>query len=238
MMIQVSNLSKSFNHRSVLKGVSFNVSHGEVISLLGSSGSGKTTLLRCLNALEHIQEGDVLLNGKSLKNLPPQNVALDLKIGMIFQNFHLFQNKTVWENLIYAPSRQGKNVEKKALDLLKRFNIDSFKNAYPDSLSGGQKQRVAILRALLLDPQILLFDEPTSALDPENVYDVVGLIQELSKMGMTMIIVSHELSFIKNVSKRILFLDEGSLIEDSSVKDFFKSPNTQRAKDFLKHFLY
>lgn len=237
-MIEVKNLSKSFDGKQVLKNVSFNVKQGEIIALVGSSGSGKTTLLRCLNKLESFESGSVDICETSINEMPPQKVAIDLKVGMIFQSFHLFEHKTIIQNLTYAPSKQNKDATSAAMELLEKFNLIHLKDSYPSSLSGGQKQRVAILRALLLEPQVLLFDEPTSALDPENVSDVVSLIKDLGKMGITMIIVSHELNFIKNAASRILFLDQGKIIEDDCVSDFFISPKTQRAKDFLSHFLY
>ncbi len=237
-MIQAQNLTKSFGPKAVLKDISFHIHKGEVVSLLGSSGSGKTTLLRCLNKLESFEAGDILIKGVHIKDMKPQKVALDLGVGMIFQGFNLFDHKTVMENLLYAPSLQKLDVKDKARELLEKFDLTSLANAYPSSLSGGQKQRVAILRALLLEPSVLLFDEPTSALDPENVSDVVQLIKELKDLGMTMVIVSHELNFIKNAATRVLFLDEGSIIEDASVETFFAEPKTQRAQNFLKHFLY
>ncbi len=237
-MIKVENLSKSFDKKQVLTNVSFDVKPGEIVALVGSSGSGKTTLLRCLNKLESFECGSVHISQTQINLMPPQKVAIDLKVGMIFQSFHLFEHKTIIQNLTYAPSKQKKDVTNRAHELLEKFNLIHLKDNYPSSLSGGQKQRVAILRALLLDPQILLFDEPTSALDPENVSDVVSLIKDLGQMGITMIIVSHELNFIKNAASRILFLDQGKVIEDDNVSDFFKLPKTQRAKDFLSHFLY
>ena len=237
-LIKVQNLTKSFGHKTVLNNISFDIHKGEVVALMGSSGSGKTTLLRCLNKLETFEAGDILIQDQNIKEILPQKVALDLGVGMIFQGFNLFDHKTVMENLLYAPSLQKLDVRDKAHEFLEKFDLSSLANAYPSSLSGGQKQRVAILRALLLNPSVLLFDEPTSALDPENVSDVVSLIKSLGSMGMTMVIVSHELNFIKNAASRILFLDAGSIIEDDNVSDFFASPKTQRAREFLKHFLY
>jgi polar amino acid transport system ATP-binding protein len=237
-MIKVQNLTKFFGAQRVLNDISFHIRPGEVVALMGSSGSGKTTLLRCLNKLESFESGAVFIGGEDISHSVPQKVALQLGVGMIFQGFHLFEHKTVMENLLYAPLKQKRDVKDRAIELLERFDLSALTHAYPSKLSGGQKQRVAILRALLLEPKVLLFDEPTSALDPENVSDVVRLIKSLGEMGITMVIVSHELHFIKNAASRILFLDEGAIIEDDAVSDFFVAPKTKRAGEFLKHFLY
>lgn len=241
MLIEVKNLTKKFKHNEVLKGINFNVSKGEKIVILGSSGSGKSTALRCLNLLEQPNGGEILYNGK---NILDKNYDINKhrsKVGMVFQNFNLFNNMTVLENIVLAPKTLGvdtkENLEKKACDLLERVGLLEKKDAYPSSLSGGQKQRVAIARALANEPEVLLFDEPTSALDPEMVKEVLEVIKELSKGGLTMIIVTHEMNFAKEVADEILFMDSGIILESGTPDQIFNNPKEERTKEFFSKIL-
>ena len=225
-MLSISKLTKNYNRHVVLKEISFKVSKGQVVVLIGPSGSGKSTVLRCINGLVIYESGKIDLS-----------VSSSTKIGMVFQHFHLFNNMTVLENFIYAPINVLKYNKEQALAIadkwLKRVNLTKFANAYPWSLSGGQKQRAAIARTLCMDPEIILFDEPTSALDPENMKEVLDVIKSLAHTGITMLIVTHAMKFASSIADRVLFLDNGELIEDNNAADFFKLPNTKRARDFL-----
>jgi len=225
-MLTINNLIKKYNQKIVLNELSFNVPRGQVVVLIGPSGSGKSTILRCINGLEIYESGSINFKGVSIT-----------KIGMVFQNFNLFNNMTLIENLLYAPINVLKFSKEKAtsnaMKWLDRVNLVDFKEAYPWSLSGGQKQRAAIARTLCMDPEIILFDEPTSSLDPENIKEVLDVIKSLAHTGITMLIVTHAMKFASDIADRILFLDHGELIEDNNAADFFRSPSTQRAKNFL-----
>ncbi|MBT4879639.1 MAG: amino acid ABC transporter ATP-binding protein [Alphaproteobacteria bacterium] len=240
-MIKTQHLSKRFHDLHVLKDISIEIPKGQVVVILGPSGSGKSTFLRSINVLEQPSTGKVVLDGTVISG---QGFALDKirqKIGMVFQHFNLFPHMTVLQNLMYAPIKLKKwsknSSEKKALELLKRVGLTDKANVYPSKLSGGQKQRVAIARALAMEPEILLFDEPTSALDPEMVREVLDVIKSLAHTGITMVIVTHLMGFAQEVADRILFMDHGKIIEDSSPKTFFKKPETKRAKAFLEKIL-
>ncbi len=222
----------------MLKGISTSIKKGEVIAVIGPSGSGKSTFLRCLNLLETHDEGSILLEGKDINEM---ELHLRKKIGMVFQHFNLFPHLTVLENVTFAPQQVLKisksEAEKEALDLLKTVGLSDKANSYPSNLSGGQKQRVAIARALAMKPEVMLFDEPTSALDPEMVKEVLQVMKNLVKLGMTMIIVTHEMGFAKEVADRVLFMDDGKLVEDQEPAIFFENPKTDRAKAFLEKVL-
>lgn len=235
-MLEVKKLKKKFGKNVVLKDISFTVNEGDIISIVGPSGSGKSTLLRCINMIEKPSGGDIIFEGKSLMDRRTNLSLVREKIGMVFQQFNLFANLTVTENITLAPVKlklmDDKTAYKKGMELLENVGLKEKANVYPSSLSGGQKQRVSIVRTLMMNPDIILFDEPTSALDPEMVQEVLELIREVSKMGKTMIIVSHEMSFVRDISNRILFLDEGKILFDGKTKDFFTS-NNDRIKSFL-----
>lgn len=235
-MLEVKKLKKKFGKNVVLKDISFTVNEGDIISIVGPSGSGKSTLLRCINMIEKPSGGDIVFEGKSLMDKKTNLSLVREKIGMVFQQFNLFANLTVTENITLAPVKlklmDDKMAYKKGMELLENVGLKDKANVYPSSLSGGQKQRVSIVRTLMMNPDIILFDEPTSALDPEMVQEVLELIREVSKMGKTMIIVSHEMSFVRDISNRILFLDAGKIIFDGKNKDFFNSDN-ERIKSFL-----
>lgn len=235
-MLEVKKLKKKFGKNVVLKDINFTVNEGDIISIVGPSGSGKSTLLRCINMIEKPNGGDIVFEGKSLMDKKTNLSLVREKIGMVFQQFNLFANLTVTENITLAPVKlklmDDKMAYKKGMELLENVGLKDKANVYPSSLSGGQKQRVSIVRTLMMNPDIILFDEPTSALDPEMVQEVLELIREVSKMGKTMIIVSHEMSFVRDISNRILFLDAGKIIFDGKNKDFFNSDN-ERIKSFL-----
>ncbi len=235
-MLEVKKLKKKFGKNVVLKDINFTVNEGDIISIVGPSGSGKSTLLRCINMIEKPSGGDIVFEGKSLMDKKTNLSLVREKIGMVFQQFNLFANLTVTENITLAPVKlklmDDKMAYKKGMELLENVGLKDKANVYPSSLSGGQKQRVSIVRTLMMNPDIILFDEPTSALDPEMVQEVLELIREVSKMGKTMIIVSHEMSFVRDISNRILFLDAGKIIFDGKNKDFFNSDN-ERIKSFL-----
>lgn len=240
-MIKVQDLHKTFGNNEVLKGISTTVQDGEIIAIIGPSGSGKSTFLRCINMLETPTSGDIQINDQLITEKKIDLMKIREKVGMVFQHFHLFPHKTVMENLTYAPMKVLKiskeNAEKRGEELLKQVGLLEKKDEYPNRLSGGQKQRVAIARALAMEPDLMLFDEPTSALDPEMVKEVLDVMKSLTKTGMTMLIVTHEMGFAREVADRIFFLDGGQLIEDASPTDFFNNPSTQRAKDFLEKVL-
>ncbi|MED1863548.1 amino acid ABC transporter ATP-binding protein [Fictibacillus nanhaiensis] len=237
-MIDVQGLKKSFGNNEVLRGISTSIKKGEVIAVIGPSGSGKSTFLRCLNLLEIHDEGSIKIEGKDINEM---ELHLRKKVGMVFQHFNLFPHLTVLENVTFAPLQVLKisksEAEKEALDLLKTVGLSDKANSYPSNLSGGQKQRVAIARALAMKPEVMLFDEPTSALDPEMVKEVLQVMKNLVKLGMTMVIVTHEMGFAKEVADRVLFMDDGKLVEDQEPAIFFENPKTDRAKAFLEKVL-
>ena len=240
-MIKIEDLHKSYGQNEVLKGISTEVKEKEVIAIIGPSGSGKSTFLRCLNLLEIPTSGKVTIAGDVLTDKGTNIMKIREEVGMVFQHFHLFPHKTVLENLTYAPINV-KGIDKavaikSAEELLKKVGLFEKRQEYPNRLSGGQKQRVAIARALAMDPKVILFDEPTSALDPEMVKEVLAVMKNLADSGMTMLIVTHEMGFAREVADRILFLDGGKLIEDAPPEQFFTAPSTQRAKDFLEKVL-
>ena len=235
-MLEVKKLKKRFGSNVVLNDISFNVSKGDIISIVGPSGSGKSTLLRCLNLIEKPSSGDIIFEGTSLVGKKADLSLLRQKMGMVFQQFNLFPHLTVIDNITLAPVKlklmNEVTARKKALELLNTINLKDKAEHYPNELSGGQKQRVAIIRTLIMEPDIILFDEPTSALDPEMIGEVLDLIKKVADTGKTMVIVSHEMNFVKKVSNRVLFIDGGKVIFDGKTKDFFSSENI-RIKEFL-----
>lgn len=240
-MIKVEKLYKSFGKNEVLKNISTEIKEQEVIAIIGPSGSGKSTFLRCLNLLEEPTSGEITIGTDVVTNKKTNIMKVRENVGMVFQHFYLFPHKTVLENLTYAPMNvQGKSKEEAiavADDLLHKVGLFEKRLEYPNRLSGGQKQRVAIARALAMNPSVMLFDEPTSALDPEMVKEVLAVMKDLAESGMTMIIVTHEMNFAKEVADRILFLDGGVLVEDTPPIEFFSSPKSERAKEFLEKVL-
>ena len=240
-MINVENLSKNFGDLKVLKNISTTINKGEVISIIGPSGSGKSTFLRCINKLEEPTEGHIYIEGMDLMDKNTDINKIRERVGMVFQHFNLFPNMTVLENLTLSPTivkkESKEEAEKYALYLLQKVDLSDKANSYPNQLSGGQKQRIAIARALAMKPEVILFDEPTSALDPEMIKEVLDVMRNLAKEGMTMLIVTHEMGFARNVGNRILFMDNGEIIEDCSPKDFFENPTNERIKDFLNKVL-
>ena len=235
-MLEVKKLKKRFGSNVVLNDISFNVSKGDIISIVGPSGSGKSTLLRCLNLIEKPSSGDIIFEGTSLVGKKADLSLLRQKMGMVFQQFNLFPHLTVIDNITLAPVKlklmNEVTARKKALELLNTINLKDKAEHYPNEPSGGQKQRVAIIRTLIMEPDIILFDEPTSALDPEMIGEVLDLIKKVADTGKTMVIVSHEMNFVKKVSNRVLFIDGGKVIFDGKTKDFFSSENI-RIKEFL-----
>lgn len=240
-MLVVKNLKKNFGENQVLKGIDEHIKQGEVVCVIGPSGSGKSTFLRCLNLLEEPTSGEIYLDGEQINAEKTDINKVRQKLGMVFQNFNLFPHKTVMENIILAPvnvmGKTAEESEKTGLELLKRVGLEDKKDAYPSSLSGGQKQRVAIARALAMNPEAMLFDEPTSALDPEMVGDVLEVMRDLAKKGMTMIIVTHEMGFAREVADRVIFMDEGYLIEEGSPENIFDNPKEERVREFLEKVL-
>lgn len=240
-MIKVENLYKQFGDNEVLKGITTNINSGEVVSIIGPSGSGKSTFLRCINLLEVPTKGTISIDGHSITDKNTNILKVRQQIGMVFQHFNLFPHLNVLENLTYAPIKvKGETrqvAEEKARNLLAKVGLTEKEKAFPSNLSGGQKQRVAIARALAMEPNLMLFDEPTSALDPEMVKEVLNVMKDLAKSGMTMAIVTHEMGFAREVADRVLFLDGGVLLEDASPAEFFNNPKTARAKDFLEKVL-
>lgn len=224
-MIKVEKLSKSFGKHEVLKNISTTIAEGEVVAVIGPSGSGKSTFLRCLNLLEKPNGGTITIKDTEITKPKTNTLKVRENIGMVFQHFHLFPHKTVLENIMYAPVNVKKEskqaAQEKAEDLLRKVGLFEKRNDYPNRLSGGQKQRVAIARALAMNPDIMLFDEPTSALDPEMVKEVLQVMKELVETGMTMVIVTHEMGFAKEVADRVLFMDQGMIVEDGNPKEFF-----------------
>ena len=276
-MIDVINLEKHFGEKNVLDGISTTINKGDIVCIIGPSGSGKSTFLRCLNCMEDPTGGQIIFNGVDIADFSVDINIHRRKMGMVFQHFNLFNNKTVVENIMLAPvyvqtqelnkakrknmllpiTNLFKSADKKekpveittskaqikadakenAMDLLKRIGLEEKADVYPSTLSGGQKQRVAIVRSLAMNPDVILFDEPTSALDPEMVGEVLDLMKALAKEGLTMVIVTHEMGFAKEVANRVLFLDEGKILEEASPAEFFSNPKTDRAKDFLSKVL-
>ena len=242
-LVKVKHLHKEFGGNVVLKDINLSVKKGEVVVIIGPSGCGKSTFLRCLNGLEEIQGGVITVDGLPVEPDKKEIVDIRQKIGMVFQSYDLFPHKTVLENTILAPVKVQKRIKddviREALELLDKVGLADKKDYYPRQLSGGQKQRVAIVRALLMHPDVLLFDEVTAALDPEMVHEVLQTMLNLAKSGSTMIIVTHEMAFAKAVADRIVFFDQGEIVEESDdVKKFFDEPSTDRAKRFLKTFAY
>ena len=240
-MISVKDLRKSFNGLEVLKGINTEIQKGDVVCVIGPSGSGKSTFLRCLNMLEKPTGGKIIFDGEDLA-APKANLNLHRqKMGMVFQQFNLFPHMTVLENLTCAPMMLKKvsreDAEAKAMDLLGRVGLADRAGEYPNKLSGGQKQRVAIVRALCMDPEVMLFDEPTSALDPEMVGEVLDVMKSLAKKGMTMIVVTHEMGFAREVSNRVMFMDEGIIMEENSPEEIFGNPQSERLQSFLAKVL-
>ena len=240
-MIKINNLKKSYGKLEVLKGINTEIREGEVISIIGPSGSGKSTFLRCINRLEEPTSGEIFIHGT---NILQKNVNINKireNVGMVFQHFNLYPHKTVLENIILGPVKLKKiskaEAEEKAIELLKKVGLEDKKDVYPNKLSGGQKQRVAIARALAMDPQIMLFDEPTSALDPEMIGEVLIVMKELAQAGMTMIVVTHEMGFARNVANRVFFMDGGYILEDAAPSEVFENPKNDRTKEFLRKVL-
>lgn len=242
LLLEIKDLNKKYLEKEILKGINLNIHKGEVVVILGPSGCGKSTFLRCLNGLETIQGGSIEFSGKSLtdKNVNWQEIRQ--KIGMVFQSYDLFPHMTVIENILLGPikvqKRSKDEVMNQAEQLLDRVGLLDRKNSYPRELSGGQKQRIAIVRALCMNPEIMLFDEVTASLDPEMVREVLEVILNLAKQGMTMVIVTHEMNFAQAVADKVVFIDEGKVCEVSEPKEFFTNPKTERAKQFLNVFQY
>lgn len=238
-MISVHNLKKEFGKNKVLRGIDFELKEGERVVILGPSGSGKSTFLRCINRMEEPTSGTISFDGVEITEKNIQKMRQN--IGMVFQHFNLINNLTVMENLILAPVilkiMDQPTAEKRARELLKHIDLLDKENAFPASLSGGQKQRIAIIRAMMLSPKVLLFDEPTSALDPESIGDVLSLIRELADNGMTIMIVTHEMNFAKEIATRVVFIDQGKIIEEGKPSEFFNHPKTPRVKEFLDKVL-
>ena len=242
-LLEIRNIKKDFKEAGeILKGVSLDVERGETVVILGPSGCGKSTLLRCINGLEQIQEGEILLDGEVISNRKNDMHIIRQKIGMVFQSYDLFPNMTVLKNILLGPTKAQKRdkaeVTQQAEQLLSRVGLLDKKDFYPRQLSGGQKQRVAIVRALCMNPEILLFDEVTAALDPEMVREVLDVIMDLTKEKRTMLIVTHQMEFARAVADRIIFIDDGVIAEESSPEQFFTSPKTDRAKQFLHAFTF
>ena len=236
-MLEAKNISKSFGKNLVLKNISLTVEEGERLVIIGPSGCGKSTLLRCLNYIEKPNKGKVLFEGRDLSDSRVDINKIRMKMGMVFQQFNLFPHLTVLENMILAPTKlkimSDEEAKKKAISLLESIDLKDKKDFYPSQLSGGQKQRVAIVRAMLMDPKMMLFDEPTSALDPEMIGEVTSLMQKLGDDGMTMVVVSHEMNFVKNFATRVIFMDNGTIIEEGSADQIFNHPKNDRLKEFL-----
>jgi ABC-type polar amino acid transport system ATPase subunit len=232
-MLEIKNLHKSFGKVNVLKGIDLKINEKDIIVIIGPSGSGKSTFLRCINKLEQSNKGEILFNDKPISNIDEYRQ----KVSMVFQHFNLFPHLSVLENLTLAPIKLGlmdeEEANRKARKLLKEVNLLNKQNVYPNNLSGGQKQRVAIIRSMMMNPKVILFDEPTSALDPEMVTEVLELMKNLAQEGMTMIVVSHEMKFARDVATKIIFMDEGKIIEQGSPEEIYNNPKNDRLKEFL-----
>lgn len=241
-ILKVNNVSKRYEDITVFENMNLTVKRGEVVVIVGPSGCGKSTFLRCLNALENIQDGEILLDGEKVDAASKNIGNIREKAGMVFQSYDLFPHLTVLQNLMLAPvkvkKRDKKEVEKEALTLLERVGLLTKKDSFPRQLSGGQKQRVAIVRALIMHPEILLLDEITAALDPEMVHEVLEVVLSLAKEGRTMIIVTHEMQFARAVADRMVFIDNGRIVEEGSPEEFFENPKSDRLKQFLQTFSY
>ncbi len=240
-MIDVKDLHKSFGNNEVLQGITTHISKGEKVVVIGPSGSGKSTFLRCLNLLEIPTSGEIVFDGVAMTD-PKTNInEMRQKMGMVFQHFNLFNNLTILKNMTLAPVRLKQKTkaeaERKAMELLRRVGLEDKANAYPAQLSGGQKQRIAIVRALMMEPQVMLFDEPTSALDPEMVGEVLEVMRELAAEGLTMVVVTHEMGFAREVGDRVLFMADGRLLEEGSPQQIFSNPQNPRLQDFLSKVL-
>ncbi|MGX4685899.1 amino acid ABC transporter ATP-binding protein [Vagococcus sp. JNUCC 83] len=239
--ILVEHLIKKYGENTVLNDINVSIKEGDVVCIIGPSGSGKSTFLRCLNQLEEISSGNIIIDGANLTDKNTNINKVRQHIGMVFQHFNLFPHLTILENITLAPVDLGKlsknEANEKAISLLESVGLADKKDSYPESLSGGQKQRVAIARALAMNPDIMLFDEPTSALDPEMVGDVLNVMKDLAKQGMTMVIVTHEMGFAKEVANRVMFIDGGNFLEDGSPEQVFENPQHDRTKDFLNKVL-
>ena len=238
-ILEIANLKKNFGKHQVLKDISFTVNRGDVISIIGASGSGKSTLLRCINYLEEPTAGKILYHGKDAEQL--NRAEYHSKVGMVFQSFNLFSNMSALDNCIIGQTlvlkRSKKEARERAMEYLEKVGMTPYMNARPGQLSGGQKQRVAIARALAMDPEILLFDEPTSALDPEMVGEVLSVMRDLAKGGLTMLVVTHEMGFARDVSNRVIFMDQGVIAEDAPPEEIFTNPRHQRTREFLSRIL-
>ena len=242
-MIRVENVSKQFNKTRALKNVSLEVNKGDIISLIGPSGSGKSTLLRCIHGLEHVDSGKIYMDDEWMNPDDEKKFRVQRnRMGFVFQHFNLFPNMSVLQNCKLAQvevlNKTDEEAEKTALEYLDKVGLLEKKDAYPNNLSGGQKQRVAIARALCMNPDIMLFDEPTSALDPEMIKEVLEVMKDLGKQGMTMVVVTHEMGFARKVGTRVIFLDQGEIIEENTSEEFFANPQSDRAKDFLSKVFY
>lgn len=242
-MIRVENVSKQFNKTRALKNVSLEVNKGDIISLIGPNGSGKSTLLRCIHGLEHVDSGKIYMDDEWMSPDDEKKFrAQRNRMGFVFQHFNLFPNMSVLQNCKLAQvevlNKTDEEAEKTALEYLDKVGLLEKKDAYPNNLSGGQKQRVAIARALCMNPDIMLFDEPTSALDPEMIKEVLEVMKDLGKQGMTMVVVTHEMGFARKVGTRVVFLDQGEIIEENASEEFFANPQSDRAKDFLSKVFY
>ena len=241
VLIKVENLQKAFGENRVLQGINTEIKKGEVVVVIGPSGSGKSTFLRCLNLLEQPTGGSIYFEGVDITNKSVNINAHRMKMGMVFQQFNLFPHMTVLQNMTAAPikllKKPKEQARQEALELLKKVGLEDRANDYPNQLSGGQKQRIAIVRALAMNPDVMLFDEPTSALDPEMVGEVLDVMKELAKSGMTMVVVTHEMGFAREVASRVVFIDEGVIKEEGSPEQFFSSPKNERLKAFLSKVL-
>ena len=241
-LIKIESVVKEFGDNRVLDGLSLSVREGEVVVIVGPSGCGKSTLLRCINGLEPIQGGEITFRGQKVDGNSRSIVGIRQKVGIVFQNYELFPHMTILENIVLSPvlvqKRGRKEVEEEAMQLLSRVGLEEKRDSFPRELSGGQKQRVAIVRALCMHPEVLLFDEVTAALDPEMVREVLDVMLTLARQGRTMVIVTHEMSFAKAVADRVVFIDEGNIVEEGSPEEFFEHPGTERAKRFLNTFTY
>lgn len=240
-MIRVNNLHKNFGNLEVLKGVSLEVKKGEVLVIIGPSGSGKSTILRCINLLEEPTKGDIYIEGEKINDKKADINKIRQKVGMVFQHFNLFPNMTAIDNITLAPVKvkkmDKKDAEDIAIKLLKKVGLEDKRDSYPVKLSGGQKQRLAIARALAMQPDVMLFDEPTSALDPEMVKEVLNVMKELANEGMTMIVVTHEMGFAREVADRVIFVDDGVIVEEGTPKEVFENPKNPRTREFFSKIL-